>query len=376
MYQELTKLQREMMEKYRLDALVTMSPENITYLTGTSVPTQITVRQREVAHILTMDCDPEVIIVNIEEPLMRMQGWIPGDKITAYNEFTQKPMMLTIETLKRMGVENKRIGFELSYVPATDLFMLQKELPDAEIVNADELYEEMRMVKLPFELRRIQEFGAQVEDVIYGVFANAKAGMTEKELQNMLVNGFNRIGGDKLNIPVVASGERSVLLNGAATDRVLKKGDLVRIDLIGLKNNYQCDCCRTAVVGDPDPVHLNIWEKVVCSHDDAIAKIRPGVGSKTIYDSFYNQFIEWGFDPVAFVGHGLGLSLHEEPYINPYKNTLLRENMVLCVEPIITLDGCRGYQLENEVLVTGDGHQMITGTKSKYDYSKLPVIEA
>ena len=64
MYQEFTKLQREIMQKYKLDALVTMSPENITYLTGTSVPTQITVRQREVAHILTMDCDPEVIIVN------------------------------------------------------------------------------------------------------------------------------------------------------------------------------------------------------------------------------------------------------------------------------------------------------------------------
>ena len=123
MYQQLTGLQREMMKKYEMDALVTMSPENITYLTGTSVPTQISVRQREVAHILTMDCDPEVIIVNIEEPLMRLQGWIPGDKITSYNEFTQKPMMLTIETLKRMGVENKRIGFELSYVPATDLFI-------------------------------------------------------------------------------------------------------------------------------------------------------------------------------------------------------------------------------------------------------------
>ena len=235
MYQQLTGLQREMMKKYELDALVTMSPENITYLTGMSVPTQISVRQREVAHILTMNCDPEVIIVNIEEPLMRLQGWIPGDKITSYNEFTQKPMMLTIETLKKMGVENKRIGFELSYVPATDLFMLRRELPNAELVNADELYEEMRMIKLPFELQRIREFGSQVEDVIYGVFGSAKAGMTEKELQNMLVNGFNRIGGDKLNIPVVASGERSILLNGAATDRVLKKGDLVRIDLIGLK---------------------------------------------------------------------------------------------------------------------------------------------
>lgn len=74
------------------------------------------------------------------------------------------------------------------------------------------------------------------------------------------------------------------------------------------------------------------------------------------------------------MGHGLGLTLHEEPYINPYKNTVLQENMVLCVEPIHVIQGDCGYQLENEVLVTADGHRMITGTR--HPYRQLPVIPA
>ncbi len=371
--EEITELQRRMLEKYHLDALVTMTPENITYVTGTAIPTQVTVRQREVIHIVTMDHDPEVVVVNIEEPIMRTQSWMPQKSITAYNEFTESPIGLAIGILQKMGMDKKRIGIELSYLPTTDWQILCRELPEAEFVNADPIYEEMRLVKMPFEVNRILEFGGLIEDVIYGAFSSARAGMTEKDIYNMLVNGFNEIGGDKLNMPVVASGERSILLNGAPTDRVLRKGDLVRVDMMGIKNNYYCDCCRTAVVGEPDERQRNIYAQLVKCHDDAISKIRPGVNSMDVYNEFRTQFQSCGFEPIAFLGHGLGLTLHEEPYLNPYKNTALKENMVLCIEPIHCTE-TEGFQLENEILVTADGHRMITGTKHPYD--RLAVIRA
>ena len=84
--QEITNLQREMLKKYELDAMVTMTPENITYVTGAYIPTQVTVRSRKVIHIITAQHNPVVIVVNIEEPIMRMQSWMPGDKIISYNE--------------------------------------------------------------------------------------------------------------------------------------------------------------------------------------------------------------------------------------------------------------------------------------------------
>lgn len=371
---EITNLQREMLEKYQLDALVTMTPENITYVTGAVIPTQITVRSREVIHVITRTHGPEVIVVNIEEPIMRADSWMPEDAIISYDEFTQNPMMLAVQLLKKYGVEKGKVGMELSYLPATDLALLDKELPYAQIVNADAVFEEMRLTKMQFEIERIVEFGSRIEDVIYHAFASVRAGMTEKDIYHILANGFNEIGGDKMAVPMVASGERSCLLNGAPSDRVLKKGDVVRVDVMGTKNNYYCDCCRTAVVGTPEERHVNIYNKLVKAHDDAIARIKPGVDTKYIYDKFYEQFSDWGFKPVAFIGHGLGLTLHEEPYINTHKNTVLKENMVLCVEPIHVIDDVCGYQLENEVLVTADGHRMITGTKHPYD--RLAVIRA
>lgn len=192
---EIIQRQRQMMDEYHLDALVTMSPENITYVTGTAIPTQLTVRQRQVIHILTPTQGPEVIVVNIEEPIMRAQGWIDQDRIVSYNEFTQTPIRLAAETLRKMGAARGRLGFELSYLPATDMEILRRELPEAEIVNADPLFEKMRLIKLSFELERIMDLGSRVEDVIYTAFSSVRAGMTEKDILNYLINGFNDIGG-------------------------------------------------------------------------------------------------------------------------------------------------------------------------------------
>ncbi len=372
--EEINSLLRRKLEEHSLDALVTMTPENIIFVTGTSIPSQLTVRQRQVIHIITKLNDPIVIVVNIEEPIMRAQSWIPQNKIFSYNEFTQSPILLAVEKLKEFKVDKGRIGFEASYLPAKDMDILRRELPHAGIIDSDSIYEEIRTIKLDTEIDYISDFGSQIEDIINNAFKSAKAGMTEKDLYSFLQTGFNAIGGDKLTMPVVASGERSCLLNGAPTDRILKKGDVVRVDMIGTKNNYYCDCCRTAIVGDPEPHHVNIWDKIVKAHDDAISLMKPGVDTKYIYDSFIEQFTEWGFKPIAFLGHGLGITLHEEPYINMYKSTILKKNMVLCIEPIHVIDGVCGYQLENEVLITADGHKMITGTK--HPYNRLTVIKA
>ena len=190
---EITDLQREMLKKYHLDAMVTMTPENITYVTGAYIPTQVTVRSRKVIHIITEKHNPVVIVVNIEEPIMRAQSWMDPKSIISYNEFTQNPMMIAIDKLKEFGMETKRIGMELSYLSAIDMDLMHRELPHAEIVNADAAYEEMRFIKMQFELDRIISFGSNIEEVIYGAFASARAGMTEKDIYRFISNGFAEI---------------------------------------------------------------------------------------------------------------------------------------------------------------------------------------
>lgn len=371
--EEIVERQRERMDAYKLDALVTMSPENTTYIVGAHIPTQTTVRERQVIHILARDRDePHVFIVNIEEPVLKEQGWIAPGCIESYNEFTQIPSILAAEKMKEWGLDGRRIGVEMGYLPAVDYARMARILPAAEFVDAGGIFDEMRMIKLGFEIDRIRDIGSKVEKVIYGAFGSVRAGMTEADLFNRLLNGFNALVGGKLTMPVVASGKRSCLLNGAATDKVLEPGDIVRVDMIGTKNNYYVDCCRTAVVGNPEERHVKAYRRLVEAHDEAIARIAPGVDTKSVYDEYAARFRSWGMEPISFIGHGLGLTLHEEPYINTYKNTILRENMVLCVEPIYVVDGDCGYQLENEVLVTAGGRELLTGTQFPYD--EMPVI--
>jgi len=369
---EVIDAQLRLMKKYNLNGLIAMTPENFGYTTGVMVPTQVTVRSRHAIHIINELGKSETVVVNIEEGLVKSESWIDCNSIESYNEFTQSPILIAASKLVKLGLEGKRVGIEMNYIPYKDYLKLTEAVPTVEFIDAQELFEELRKIKLGFELQRIEAFGSQAEKVIYSAFDGVKAGMTEKDMKNIITKGFNEIGGDKLTVLTIGSGERSCFLNAPPTDRVLKSGDVVRIDLVGIdKRGYYCDVCRTAVVGEPTDEQKLIWSRIVRMHDEIIHKIKPGVDTKDIYDDFRNQFQKWGYPAVDFVGHGVGLSLHEEPYIGRYAHNIIEENMALCVEPIMIKPGEFGLHLENEVIVTADGCKVISATMP---YDKMHII--
>ena len=148
------------------------------------------------------------------------------DADLANNKYTLKDNTIRLNAIQA-GID----GWVELKDPAIDMDLMHKELPHAEIVNADAAYEEMRFIKMQFELDRIISFGSNIEEVIYGAFASARAGMTEKDIYRFISNGFAEIAkGDKMSMPMVGSGVRSCLLNGEPTDKVLEKGDIVRVD--------------------------------------------------------------------------------------------------------------------------------------------------
>lgn len=369
--QEVRDNQLAYMKEYGLDGLVAMSPENFGYVVGVMVPTQVTVRTRLALHIMAADGRYEAVVVNIEEGLVRSESWLEDEYITSYNEFTQDPIELAAEKMCQLGLAGKKVGIELGYLCLNDWNKLTRAMPDTRFVDAGPLFEEMRKVKMAHELSLLETFGSQAEQVIYTAFNGVRAGDSEVDLNNYIVKGFSEIGGEKLTVLTIASGERSSFLNAGPTDRVLKKGDVIRIDLVGTKQGYYCDVCRTAVVGQPTDEYRQIWGRLNDSHDRIVSQLKPGADTKVIYDDFRAQFIEWGYNPVDFVGHGLGLSLHEEPYIGRYASNILKENMALCVEPIHIETGKFAFHLENEVFITRDGCRVISASGSTRE---LPVV--
>jgi Xaa-Pro aminopeptidase len=161
-------------------------------------------------------------------------------------------------------------------------------------------------------------------------------------------------------------------LNASATDRKIELGDIIRVDLIGTKQGYYSDVCRTAVVGKPPSNILDIWSSIVEARQLVLGDIKPGANTKEIYGKYRDFVVRKNLTPIDFVGHGLGLGLHEEPYFGKYGGTTLQPGMVFCIEPIHVVPEKMGFQLEDELVITENGYRLLTGGPKS---EKMVIVE-
>jgi Xaa-Pro aminopeptidase len=294
--------------------------------------------------------------------------------IRTYREFEQEAAEVLVETLREYGLSSNRIGIELDYLPAMDFEAIREELPKAAFVNANRLFLELRSVKTPEEIQKLRKAGRAADKAHQQVQERAKAGMAEMEVANIITDTLYREGIEDISVLIVASGDRSPLPNVGPTNRCLEPKDIMRIDILGHIGAYFSDVARTYVVGEPSQEQAATWQKLVDTLNAIKAEIRPGVTTSRIYQVFAEKFTKFGLTPSAFVGHGLGLSVHEHPWIAKFErfDRKLEEGMVLCVEPYL-LGGPEGYQLEDEVVVTANGFELIT---DQVDTSRLLQIAA
>lgn len=369
MSQAIIKRQQKLMAREGLDAIIAASPEMIRYTTGVMIPSQSIIRERHAFCITPAKGSPTAIVVNIEEGLVKSES--PLEDIRPYNEFTQDPVSLLAKIIKEKGLYQGKIGIEMDYVPAKRFNLLTQELPQVQFLTCEDYFYELRMLKTQEEIALIKKIGKAAEDSIDAAFASLKPGMTEQELASMLVSEFFRRGGEETKILVVGTGERSSFLNASASDRVIQEGDMIRVDLIGTRQGYYSDVCRTAVVGEPTKEQLQIWDTLIAARHLVLDQVKPGADTREIYQEYKRFVAEKGLTPIDFVGHGLGLGLHEEPYLGKYGGTVLEPGMVFCVEPIHIVPNKMGFQHEDEILITDTGYQLLTGESQSFE---LPVI--
>lgn len=347
------------MEAEQLDVIVPMAPENLAYASGAAPPSQKTVRSRLAGAIIPRDgADTEVFTVKLEAGLVRSQSRL--GRVTAYEEFVEHPIDVLAGSLRDRGLADGRIGVEAAYLPHADFERLRAALPGAELRPVDELWEQLRMTKTRTEIDRIRTIGRAAQRITEECARLVGAGSTERELGNLITERYHQAGGDVLTMLVVASGERSAHLNGPPTEKVLQPGDVVRTDVIGTSDHYYSDVARTSVVGEPSAEQRKVYDLLFDVHRRCIDAIRPGAITSDIYATYHDAMTAAGLPAYHFVGHGLGVTLHEEPFINALQSVTLEEGMVLCIEPLTSIDGRFGMQIEDEVLVTQDGCELLT----------------
>jgi len=371
MRKEIISRQRDAMVEAGLDALVANSPENFAYTTGFVVPSQHLMRWRHAMAVITRHGREALLIVDMEESTVRTR--IPGLEIRVWGEFTDRPMEVLANLLRDLGLEEGTIGLEMDYLPARDLEQLKDFLPKAHLSSAQALYSRLRQVKTPEEIALMRQLSRITDQAIGEAFHSVQQGMTEMDLAAALTKGIYSRGAEQFKLMIVATGERSEFPNVGPTNRTLKPGDLCRVEIFGVIDGYHAGVCRTGAVERASPESQVIWRNLIECKYLVLDMIRPGASTRAIYEAFSKKFSELGLPPISFVGHGIGLHLHEEPYLGKYSDSRLEAGMVLGIEPLVYGRG-KGFGLQSKdmVLVTSAGCEVLSDQTTNDELVVIP----
>jgi Xaa-Pro aminopeptidase len=258
------------------------------------------------------------------------------------------------------GLGGRRVGFEaghLTYAGYREIVGLIEELPAAsrpQFVPAQPLVEQLREIKDTEELRALEEVVALGDAAFQHVAERIAPGWTELQAARLIEDYIRDHGGQGTSFePIVAGGARGAMPHARAGHDALREGEGVVIDMGALLNGYCSDMTRTIVLGEPDPRFAAIYDIVLTAQLTAEELIEPGMTGDQAHQLAKRVIEEAGHgDEFGHgLGHGVGLQVHESPWLRPESTSVLREGQVFSVEPGIYITGWGGVRIEDLVVL-------------------------
>jgi Xaa-Pro aminopeptidase len=272
--------------------------------------------------------------------------------------------------LTRHGLRRSTIGVDLSSKLLLDA--LAETCPGVRWVDGDAAMQAARRIKTAEELALIEEATAIAEAVTATAIAHVREGVRECEVAGEAARTLYRLGGEYAHVttPFVASGERMAPPTRLATDKLIRAGDLVFIDIGAMWNGYFGDIGRTVVCGAPSAEQRRIYRAVWESLDAGITVMRPGATTTEVAAAIRGRADARGLGGnflSLFIGHGIGCGSNEPPYIGETfpgaASVALEPGMVFAIEPLVWIPGVPGgggVRLEDMVVVTAEGARRIS----------------
>ncbi len=259
----------------------------------------------------------------------------------------------------RLGVERSHmtLAWALDVAHAAGLGVEQ-------LADVSEMLSDLRVCKDQDEAAALRESARRLDKATAYAKSLIREGVSERQMA-AAIEGYMRdeLGGEPGFDSIVLFGERSALPHGGPTDRVLRRGEIVLVD-IGLRyQGYVSDTTRTFFFGEPQAELRRIYGVVAEAARRGRAAVRPGaeMGALDLAARAHIADMGYGERFPHRVGHGLGLEAHEEPFLLPGRTDPLKPGMCLTIEPGIYLPGQGGVRIEDDVLVTEDGGEVLTG---------------
>jgi Xaa-Pro aminopeptidase len=257
-----------------------------------------------------------------------------------------------------------RLGFEAAHVSVREHERLRELLPDRiELVAVQGLVEKLRAVKDPAELTAIRAAAALADEAFARLIAGRLVGRTERDLALELEFDMRRRGAEQPSFsPIVAAGPHGALPHASPRAVEVKRGDLVVIDWGAQLDGYCSDCTRTVAAGEATDHANEIYQLVLEAQLAGLDAVKPGADGRHV-DGVARDVIEAAGHAEHFghgLGHGVGLDVHEAPRLSQRSDSVLETGNIVTVEPGVYLPGDLGVRVEDLVLVTEDGHEILT----------------
>lgn len=255
----------------------------------------------------------------------------------------------------------KRLGFEGDHLKVDEHAAYLKAGAGCEWVTATGLVEELRMIKDESELALMRRAAAIADEAFAQIMPLIKPGAVEHDLAVELEYRMKKLGAEGISFEtIVASGVRSSLPHGRASDKVIESGDLVTFDFGSLYKGYCSDMTRTVMVGEPTEKQREIYAIVLEAQKRGVAACRPGMTGKELDEVCRSYIRERGYAEYFGhgTGHGVGRFIHEGPKVNVRgEKDVLKPGMIVTIEPGIYLPGWGGVRIEDMLLVTETGSE-------------------
>jgi Xaa-Pro aminopeptidase len=256
------------------------------------------------------------------------------------------------------------LAFEDAHMSVKDYGRLSGMLRGGiEPVPAGNTIEALRAIKDPEELDAIRAAARLADDALTEVLERGLVGRTEREVALDIEFTMRRLGAEAASFPpIVAAGEHGALPHATPRDMPIPAGTMCVIDWGAQLDGYASDCTRTFATGEVDPRDRELYELVLRAQQAGVAAVRPGPTGRDV-DAVARTIIDAAGHAEHFghgLGHGVGLAVHEGPRLSKQGDTALQAGMVVTVEPGIYVPGAVGVRIEDLVVVTDEGAEVVS----------------
>lgn len=345
--EERLKKLREKLEKEKVDCLLVSGRENIFYLSGFT---------GDYAFLLITDTRKIILVDSrfTEQAKKEAEIW----ELKKFS-FLHRDLSSLLEELKV-----RYIGFESHKLSYADFKELERNSPSKVFIPLPFFVERIRALKDQTELEKIRVSIKIAELALSRILEQGVEGKTEREIALELEWEMRAAGADKTAFDlIVASGPRSALPHGVASRKTVTKSEPILFDWGAMKDFYCSDLTRTFFIHSLSPEQRDVYLKVKEALEETLLRLGPGKSCREIHDLAFSYIQNSAFQDYAFghgLGHGVGLEVHELPFLSSRSQDFLEPGMVLTIEPGIYIPEWGGVRLEDMVLITEKGVEVLT----------------